>query len=466
MFNKEEFFNAVSMVTKKNLISEKEVFKLLEDVVINSFHSKYDPDADLDFKIDPDKKIFELVNNSTLVVGDEEEPILDLEIKLSDAKKIQKDAKVGDLISNKIDLLKFKRQIEQLLRQRLSEKRKENIYEQFKHLEGQEVKAKVLDINKGALRLELVGEGIDAHMPANLRNTRIPLAIDDVIDVFVEEIQRDARSRQVVVSNGSSRLLKKIIDSEIPEVEQGIIEVIEIARIPGFRSKVAVSSTSEDIDATGTLIGPGGSRINAVVDRIYGEKIDVVKYDSDVAKFICNALQPAKVISVVNKIDAQGQIVVGAKLVITPDEHQTLAIGKNGNHIRLVVELTGFRLDVISYSTALEREMEIEWNGSLTPEEHEEIKSGRFDNRKRREGGKQGFSNNYRIPSELDQELTSELSSFNEELYEGDGDLGIDFSFSNDLDNAKDELFDMKNLSDSTDISDDELDALTSEFDF
>jgi transcription termination/antitermination protein NusA len=162
------------------------------------------------------------------------------------------------------------------------------------------------------------------------------------VKAYITEVRRGTKGPQIVVSRTHPGLLRKLFEMEVPEIEEGIVEIKEVAREPGHRSKIAVSSREPAVDPVGACVGPKGSRVRMVVNELRGEKIDVVPWGADAAQFVANALQPAKVKEVI--IDPATQ----TALVIVPDYQLSLAIGKEGQNARLAARLTGWRIDIKS----------------------------------------------------------------------------------------------------------------------
>ena len=168
----------------------------------------------------------------------------------------------------------------------------------------------------------------------------------DQIKAYIVEVKRTTRGPQIVVSRTHPGLLKRLFELEVPEIQEGIVEIKSVAREPGMRSKIAVWSREEDVDPVGSCVGHKGLRVQAIVDELGSEKIDIVKWNEDSAKFIANALSPAKVVSVaVNEDEKVSRVVV-------PDYQLSLAIGKEGQNARLAAKLTGWKIDIKSETQA------------------------------------------------------------------------------------------------------------------
>lgn len=412
-FNKELFFEAINQIAEQNLLSKEEAKEIIKESVFKTFKTKFDPDADLELQINEDSGVFKLINNSKLVVADIEfnEDYRQIEIPLSAAKKIKADVKEGDEISEEVDFMSFAKiisnQVKQLITQQVREKKKEAVYAKHKSLKGEMIEATVTSSTKSYVNFTLE-DGTTAFMPPNLRNLSIPLNIGERVKVFVEDVLEESKDSQIIVSNGSPTMIRRLLEIEVPEIADGIVEIVKISRVAGLRSKVAVRTNDSNVDAVGAIIGAQGARINAIVSKLEGEKIDIINWTPNINEFVSAALSPAKVIAILDKKDSEGNVIEGFKLIITPNRHQTLAIGKRGLNARLAVELTNTRIDVISVDQAKEAGIEFEWNGNVSPEQVQSIESGERQTRTYNKTSSQPRFNS--------NDLDKELSTFNESI--------------------------------------------------
>lgn len=426
--NKSEIFEALKAIAKNNLLTINELKEILERAIFTSFHKKFDPDAELELVIDETSEQFELINNSKVVVSDEEfvPENRPFEIPLSEAKKIDASVELYDQVAEVVDFASYSKaiagSIRAMLTQSVKERRKEAVWEKHQSLKGEMIDVTVSSITPTGVVFTLA-DGTTAYMPTKLINTKITLNIGQRTKVYVEDVLKESKDSQIIVSNGSKVLVKRTLEAEVPEIAQGLVEIVSISRIPGERSKVVVKSSNENIDAVGAVIGAEGSRINAIVEKLDGEKLDVIAYSDEVSKYIANAFAPARIIAVIDKKyedgPLAGEIIPGHRIVIAPDKHQTLAIGKSGSNARLVVELVNSRIDVLSYSAAKEKGLEFEWNGNISPEEvakldqGEKLKTSRgsFVPRPRGERPSMGLSNSIASNS-----FDADIASFNVEI--------------------------------------------------
>lgn len=380
-----QLFEAIAQIAEQNLLTESETKELFENAVKKAFHTKFDPNADLELTIDQLSGKFTLINKSKYVVEDEEytEEYRAIEIPLTEAKKINADVQVGDEVAEEVEISLLSKQIIQSIRQMLTqsvrEKRKEAIYAKHKSLVGEMITVKVTTMAP-AYSAFVLEDGTPAFMPSKLRNPNIKLSVGQKTQVLVEEVLEDSKDAQIIVSNGSKEVVKRVLEVEVPEVQDGTVEIVNISRIPGLRSKVAVRASNPAVDPVGAIIGAQGSRINAIVEKLQGEKIDVILWSADENEFVANSLAPAKIVSVIDKVNVEGEIVRAVKIAIAPNKHQTLAIGKQGSNVKLAVELTNIRIDVISVDEARAKGIEFEFNVGLTPEQLAQIESGERPN--------------------------------------------------------------------------------------
>ncbi len=230
----------------------------------------------------------------------------------------------------------------QVIFQKLRDAEREMTYEEFAGREG-DVVTGIVQAQERDRRSILLDLGkVEALLPHTEQIPSEGLRHGERVKAYISEVRRGTKGPQIVVSRTHPGLLRKLFEMEVPEVEEGIVEIREVAREPGHRSKIAVSSREPAVDPVGACVGPKGSRVRMVVNELRGEKIDVVPWSSDPAQFVANALQPAKVKEVITDPTTQ------TAMVIVPDYQLSLAIGKEGQNARLAARLTGWRIDIKS----------------------------------------------------------------------------------------------------------------------
>ena len=270
------------------------------------------------------------------------------EIPIEEALKIKPDAQFNEIIEVEVDPKDFGRievqTARQILVQKIKEAEREQVYQEYKTREGEVITGYVQRIERGNIILDLERtEGIlpygEIPYPHNYQR-------GDALRCLILEVQADAKGPQIILSRTHPGLIARLFEMEVPEVYDGLVRIIAIARDPGNRAKVAVTTTDENIDAVGTCVGVRGSRVEAVVRELEGEKIDLLKWAADPAIFIANALQPATVARAnIDELNDHAEVIV-------PDDQLSLAIGRRGQNARLAAKLTGWKIDIKSESEA------------------------------------------------------------------------------------------------------------------
>lgn len=278
-----------------------------------------------------------------------------------DAEKArQQDREFGELLDMKQARSTFGRiaaqTAKQVLLQRVRDAERDIIYNEYRDRVGQLIRGIIRRFEKGHNIIVDLGrtEGVLASREQTPRETYRP---GDRIVAYVKELDREARGPMIILSRSDPSLVEKLFEAEVPEIYEGIVKIVSVAREPGSRSKIAVSTRDGDVDPVGACVGIKGSRVQAVVQELRGEKIDIVPWDKDPARYIINAIQPAEVNKViVDEADHRMELVV-------PDEKLSLAIGRKGQNVRLASQLTGWKLDIISETKF--KQMEEEALGAL-----------------------------------------------------------------------------------------------------
>jgi N utilization substance protein A len=238
----------------------------------------------------------------------------------------------------------------QVIIQRVREAERENLFDAYKDKKGELMTGIVRRFERGAIIVEVDNGRAEAILPVREQVPRESLRPGDRIVAYVKDVDKSARGPQIILSRTHRGLVEKLFEHEVPEIFEGIVRIEACAREPGARSKIAVSSRDRDVDPVGACVGMRGSRVQAVVQELRGEKIDIVPFNDDPARFVCNAIQPAVVSRVL--IDAERHTME----LIVPDDKLRLAIGKKGQNVRLASRLTGWRIDIHSESKIREVE--------------------------------------------------------------------------------------------------------------
>lgn len=275
------------------------------------------------------------------------------EMLLEDAKKIKSSYKIGDLVLQQENLKTYSRMTilaaGNMYKQGVRTLEREKAYTYFKGFENDMITAEVSNVGDRFITLKL-GFNVTSILPLTDLLPNDHLAIGDFVKVYVKKVEQTTKEPKVVVSRTERSLVTRLMENYIPEIKDGIIEIKGIARDPGDRTKIAIFSNDERIDAIGSCVGEGGSRIREIVNALGGEKVDLYKWSENPEELIANSLQPASVTKVLS-IDPKTK----TSQVVVPDDHLSLAIGKAGQNVRLAVQSCGWKIDIMPTSEAYEK---------------------------------------------------------------------------------------------------------------
>ncbi len=323
-------------------IDRATMMTVLEDVFRNLLLKKFGTDENFDVIINIDKGDFEIWRNRE-VVKDKEIEDTNLQITLTEAKKIDDDYEVGEEVTDEVKLLDFGRRAILALRQNLTNRildlEKNNIYEKYKDKIGDIVTGEVYQVWKKEI-LTLDDEGNELILPKTEQIPSDYFRKGDTIRAVVVRVEMKNNNPLIVLSRTSPVFLERLFELEVPEIFDGLITIKKIVRVPGERAKVAVESYDERIDPVGACVGMKGSRIHGIVRELKNENIDVINFTNNTQLFIQRALSPAKIVSI--KLNEDGK---RADVYLLPEE-VSLAIGKGGLNIKLAGQLTGYEIDV------------------------------------------------------------------------------------------------------------------------
>jgi N utilization substance protein A len=265
---------------------------------------------------------------------------------LEEAKKLDPESEIGDSLGMKMDTDTLGRiaaqSAKQVIMQRLREAERDAVYEDFKDRKGEIINGIVQRFDRGAIIANL-GKA-EAELPVKEQIPKEAYTQGDRLRAYIYDLKPFSRGPQIILSRTHPNFLSALFESEVPEISEGIVTIMQAAREPGSRAKIAVASKDRDVDPVGACVGMKGSRVQAVVQELRGEKIDIVSWDPDPAKFVCNALAPAEILRVI--VDEENR----SMEVVVPDDQLSLAIGKRGQNVRLASRLTNWKLDVTSES--------------------------------------------------------------------------------------------------------------------
>ena len=335
------------------LIDRVTLMAILEEVFRSALRRKYGDDENFDIIINPDKGDLEIWRNRIVVEDDKVEDD-NLEIAISEARKIEPDFEVGEDVSEEVKLIDLGRRAILALRQNLTAKIHEhdntNVYKKFKELEGEIYTAEVHHIRHKAVIL-LDDEGNEIIMPKDRQIPSDFFRKGDNIRGVIESVELIGTKPSIILSRTSPVFLEKLFEQEIPEVFDGLITIKKVVRIPGEKAKVAVDSYDDRIDPVGACVGMKGSRIHGIVRELGNENIDVINYTNNLQLFITRSLNPARINSM--KIDEENKRV---EVILNPEE-VSKAIGRGGHNIRLAGQLSGYEIDV--FREGVEEDVEL-----------------------------------------------------------------------------------------------------------
>ena len=341
----EEIFAALDMLEKEKGIPQHYMMDKITQALINAYKHDHPDVEEVLVRVDEEHRTLKMYIQKT-VVDEVENP--GSEISRADAKAIAGSIGVGETVSLPVDNVEFGRIAagngKQIIIQGLKEAERDMIYNQFSGKEHEILTGTVtrIDPRNGnvSLRIGTASEATDALLSASEQVPGEVFTEGARVTVYMVEVRRGTRGAQVVVSRTHPGLVKRLFELEVPEIYDGIVEVKNVAREAGSRTKMSVWSADENIDPIGACIGPKGQRVAAVVDALNGEKIDIIKFSENPTEYIAAALAPADVLDVWMADDGKGC------RVIVPDDQLSLAIGKEGQNARLAARLTGYKIDI------------------------------------------------------------------------------------------------------------------------
>jgi N utilization substance protein A len=335
----------IDQVGKDKGIDKKILIEALEQALLAAARKKYGPKQEIEAKYNEEAGEVELFQFKTVVKNVKNPPA---EISLEEAKELDADVEVGDSLGTKIDLAEFGRiaaqTAKQVIIQRVKDAERENIFEDFKDRKGEVISGTVQRFERGAIIVNL-GRA-EAMIPQQELVPRETYKPGDRIRAYVMDVRKTPKGPQIILSRSNPDFVIKLFELEVPEVSEGIVKIVNASREPGSRAKIAVYSQDSDVDPVGACVGMRGSRVQAVVQELRGEKIDIIPWSDDPAGFVCNALAPAEISKVVINEEAKSME------VIVEDDQLSLAIGRRGQNVRLAAKLTEWKIDIRSEAKA------------------------------------------------------------------------------------------------------------------
>ncbi len=339
--NRDEIISALREISKLKGIDEELLFTALEDALTAAYRKNLPDTATQEIKSIVNRESGEIkILNMKKVVDEVQDE--GSEIELADAKKIRPGIEVGDLLEENVTPDNFMRvaaqNAKQIVTQRIKEAERSIIYEEFSEKEFDLISGIVQRMDKGNVYVNL-GK-IEAVLGPNEQIPGEKYEFNQRIQLYIVEVKENTKGPLITVSRTHPGLVKRLFEREVPEIFDGTVEIKSISREPGSRTKIAVYSKDPNVDATGSCVGNRGARVQNVVTELHNEKIDIIEWNKEPALYIANSLSPAKVESVTLNVDEN------TARVIVDDSQLSLAIGKEGQNVRLAARLTGWKIDI------------------------------------------------------------------------------------------------------------------------
>ena len=345
MVNK-DFFDAIDALEYEKHVSKEKLIESLEAGLASAYKKETGESRPVMVKLDDTKNSIKVYAYRTVAA----EIVEEKEILPEDAKKIKSSYKLGDKVLEDVTPKNFSRiaaqTAKQVIMQRLNDATRDAVYSEMSEKEGEILTAVVRRKEGDTVYVEMTGSQLEGVLGPQDQIKGEVLNVNDVIKVYVKRVRTSAYSgTQVMVSRSSAGFVRRLFELEVPEIRSGLVQIKNIVREAGYRTKIAVYSEDSNIDAIGSCIGNKGVRVNAIVNELAGEKIDVIQWCADPLEFVARSLSPAQVKMVqINELEKSAKVIVA-------DDKLSLAIGKQGQNARLAAKLTGWKIDVKPYSS-------------------------------------------------------------------------------------------------------------------
>jgi len=329
----------IAQLGKEKGIDKGIIIDAIKEALESAARKKFGANKILEATYDPETGEFEILSFRAVaeVVADP-----DTQMTVEEAQSMDPEAQVGDSLGERLstkDLGRIAAQTaRQIIMQKVKDAEREVIYNEFIGRKGEIINGIVQRYERDCLIIDM-GKA-EAIMPPSEQIPRERYRQSDRIRAYIKDVTKTSRGPEILLSRSDPRMILKLFEQEVPEVYEGVVSILSVAREPGFRTKIAVRSRDRDVDPVGACVGMKGSRVQSVVQELRGERIDIIAWDEDPAKFVCNALQPAEIIRVlVNESEKTMEVIV-------PEEQLLLAIGKKGQNVKLASKLVGWNIDV------------------------------------------------------------------------------------------------------------------------
>ena len=337
-----EFINALEEIEKEKGIQKSVIVESIEKALVKSYEKNFDDDTNVEIKINDTTGDVTVYALKEVVETIDEVENVNTQISLDEALSLKKKSKVGNILKIKLVPKHFGRVAAQTARniviQKIKDAERQAIYDDYIDREREIITGDVQRIDFNNIYINL-GK-TEGFIPPSEQVPTENIRPGDRLKLFVSEVKSTSKGPQIILSRSSSFLIRRLFELEVPEIADGSVEIVSVAREAGFRTKIAVHANDESIDPVGACVGLKGMRVNSIVDEINGEKIDIIVWSSDIGKYISNSLSPAEVKEVI--VDESGKSAVA----IVPDNQLSLAIGKEGQNVRLAAKLTGWKIDI------------------------------------------------------------------------------------------------------------------------
>lgn len=342
MAEKGELLMALEQIEKDKKIKKEDILSVIENALVSAYKKHVGKNVNVEAKVDPDTGEMMAFVIKT-VVKDVENPLL--ETSVQEAKKTGQPYEIGSEVKIPLDTQDFSRiaaqTAKQVIVQKIRESERDSLYDEMKEKVGQIINGVIYRIANRNIIVDL-GK-TEAILPVSEQVFREKFSVGQHIRAVILKVEKSIKGPGTVLSRASTELVKRLFELEVPEIYEKVVDIINVVREPGMRSKVAVISHNPKVDPVGACVGIKGARVKPIIDELRGERIDLIPYSEDASKYIAAALAPAKVILVVlaSQEEKKAEVLVS-------DEMLSLAIGKNGHNVRLAAKLTGWHIDVKS----------------------------------------------------------------------------------------------------------------------
>ena len=338
-----EFIEALAEIEREKGISKEVIFDALESALISSYKKNFGSSQNVEVEIDRVNGHMGVYAQREVVEDVEDEV---LEISLKEAKTINPKYEVGDMVTFEITPKNFGRiaaqTAKQVVIQRIKDAERDVIYDEFIDREHEIITGQVQRVSRNNVYIDL-GK-VEGILPPSEQIEGEEYNQGDRVKLYILEVKKTTKGPQIILSRSHPGLVKRLFELEVPEIQEGVVDIYAISREAGSRTKIAVFSRDENVDPVGACVGLNGIRVKNIVDELNGEKIDIIIWENEIAKFISNSLSPSKV------VDVKVKEAERSAMVIVPDYQLSLAIGKEGQNARLAAKLTNWKIDIKSES--------------------------------------------------------------------------------------------------------------------